>query len=192
MRLNDQINPKDGEQYTFDSLSKLSLDELIRLERKLKMKLKQRGSVKPITHAKQHLDHKKNEREYLNIIKSVISSKQKNESKILRYADFIKENKVDKSLEDTVLSFFKSEGFDINDKRLYDGYKGGDDKYEYSIIRFLPSFDEWSSEMKEDVKNAVDKLNTLLPDNNIEILRFDDSEIEDDRKYPPMLSIKFN
>lgn len=89
-RTNDQISPKSGEEFTPEVLSKMSLEELEVVRKEITKRLKQRGSSRPVTNSNNWFDNKKNERDYLNLVRGAISDKL--QESVLTFNDFIKED----------------------------------------------------------------------------------------------------
>jgi len=80
-RTNDQ-SPKDGDQFTPDVLKKMKVEELEKVRMEMEKRLKQRGSSRPVTTGNNWFDSKKNERDYLNMVRDIISDKMMNEGKM--------------------------------------------------------------------------------------------------------------
>lgn len=91
-RTNDQISPKGGEEFTPEVLSKMSLEDLEKIRVEIEKRLDQRGSSRPVTHANNWLDNKKNERDYLNLVRGAIADKMDEGIKTFNEFNSIDEN----------------------------------------------------------------------------------------------------
>ncbi|CAG7580034.1 MAG: hypothetical protein SLAVMIC_00215 [uncultured marine phage] len=113
-RTNDQISPKDGQEYTPEVLSKMSLEELEKVRKEMQKRYDQRGSSRPVTHAKTWLDNKKNETDYLSMVRDAIADKleesveEDDNNSVKTFEDFLPTNEeLDKPRPEKRRSEFK-------------------------------------------------------------------------------------
>ena len=94
IRMNNQVQPKQGQIYTYDTLCTFDMETLLKIKEEMDLRLHQRGSSRPVITATEYSDNKLNEREYLKIIRRVIKEKKKSENKsenkIFKFNEFSK------------------------------------------------------------------------------------------------------
>ena len=82
--------PKEGEFLTKDVLDKMSLEDLEKIRKEMEKRCDQRGSSRPVTHANNWLDNKKNEHDYLCLVRCAIAGKLEESNEVQTDEDTVK------------------------------------------------------------------------------------------------------